>query len=143
MARCLMVRIIVSALIIIFFGQFNATQVAVAGPANANSLRNAPESASSHANEKIAVTVKGSSCVSCIKSLQKAIAGLDGVKSVDVEADALKAASPEANPKPHKSKRTAQYLISYDSGQITASEIETFIKGRDFQITSVRFLGHG
>ena len=142
MARCLMLRIIVSALFIVFSAQFNATPFALAGSGIANSVRRAREATPSHANRKIGVTVKGSSCVACIKSLQKAIGVLDGVKSVDVEADFLKALNPDADPKPkpHKSKHLVEYQISYDTGEISEAEIETFIKERDFRISSVRVL---
>jgi len=139
MSGCLIVRIILGALIISFLCQISLTPRALAGDA----VVSASDSTST-VKRKIAVTVKGSSCVACIKSLQKALSGLFGVKSVDVEADALKIVGTDAQPKPRprKSKHTVVYFISFDSGQISTAQIETFIKGRDFQITSVRSVDH-
>ena len=114
---------------------------AIGADAALNQVEHAGNSAVA-AKSKIAVTVKGSSCVACIKSLQKALSGLDGVKSVDVEADALTVVGGEAQPKPRprKSKGETVYFILFDGSTISTSDIETFIKGRDFRITSVKVI---
>jgi copper chaperone CopZ len=93
-------------------------------------------------DSKISIEVKGSSCVACLKSLQKALSELSGVNSVQVVSDALTVTGGANPPKSHKSKKPAVYVISFNRSEISRDEIETFIRGRDFRIVAVHVVRH-
>jgi copper chaperone CopZ len=93
-------------------------------------------------DSKISIEVRGSTCVACLKSLQKALSELPGIDSVQVLSDALAVAAGATKPKSHKSKKPAVYVISFNRGEISRDAIETFIRGRDFRIIAVHVVRH-
>jgi copper chaperone CopZ len=132
---CLKLQLNLYVIAVLFWTQSGLAEKALA----ASDITDANSSISSSADGKttIAVKVKGSTCVACLKHLQAALQAVAGVQSVEIDGIAVAAPSENALPTSNKSRHYAVYLIAFARAQISKSEIEDFIKHRDFRIVSV------
>jgi copper chaperone CopZ len=125
---------------VLFCAQNTVAHEAVGVSDNAKSGQPVPLAKIGEAKTTIAVKVKGSMCAACLKHLQSALSAIVGVQSVNIEADAFKPANQNETAKTKRSRHDAVYVISFDGAQISRSEIEGFIRRRDFRISTVRVL---
>jgi len=90
--------------------------------------------------QTVEIKVKGSMCVACLKHLQSALASIAGVDSAKIDVDALIRKDESGGIKSSKPKHYATYQITFDTTRVSKSDIESFIKERDFRIFDVRLI---